>query len=398
MRRSARSPAASFGTVEVWTAAPWLGQGAAVRRLGALILSTALLAGPFAGGPAYAGGTARGHDHGGGHHGGALSWQETVVDPGQSFRGLDAVDRRTAWVTGGSIAMGGPGRVFRTTDGGRTWTDVSPADTDGLQFRDVEARSATEAVILAIGEGEASRIYRTTDGGATWSETFVNHDEAAFYDCMAFFPGGRHGLALSDPVDGRFRILATRDAGRSWTVLPDDGMPEAPTEGAFAASGDCLVTVGRTAYFGSGVGASRVFRSDDFGLTWTARDSTIPPGEAAGVFALAFRTPWQGIAVGGDFAAPADGVDAVAVTRDGRTWHNAGDLTHLAEDVAYLPRRGHRLIVTGQGGEVMGTSISLDGGRSWTRVSDLGYHALDCTADGSCWAAGGNGRVARVAP
>src|SRR4029450_3307671 len=72
-------------------------------------------------------------------HGGALSWSETVIDADQSFRGLDAVDRRTAWVTGGSATEGGPGRVFRTTDGGRTWEDVSPSDTGGLLFRDVEA-------------------------------------------------------------------------------------------------------------------------------------------------------------------------------------------------------------------------------------------------------------------
>jgi photosystem II stability/assembly factor-like uncharacterized protein len=360
-----------------------------MRLLGTLALST-LLVGSLVASPASAG------HHG--HHGhGQVSWEETVVDADQSFRGLDAVDRRTAWVTGGSATEGGPGRVFRTTDGGHDWEDVSPPDTGGLLFRDVEARSKKEAVVLAIGPGDASRIYRTTDGGRSWATAFVNDDPAAFYDCMSFYPGGRRGLALSDPVDGRFRILATRDSGRSWTVLPDDGMPEAPTEAAFAASGDCLVTAGRTAYFGSGGGASRVFRSDDYGLTWTATDSTIPAGEAAGVFALAFRTPKQGIAVGGDFAAPADGVDAVAVTRHGRTWRNAGDLAHLGEDVAYLPGRGHRLIVTGESGEVMGTSVSRDGGQSWTQVSETGYHALDCTRDGSCWAAGGTGRVARLA-
>jgi photosystem II stability/assembly factor-like uncharacterized protein len=368
-----------------------------MSRLGALVLSTTLLAGSLAAGAAYAGQGDRGHgpDHGHGH-GGGLSWQETVVDADQSFRGLDAVNRRTAWVTGGSATEGAPGRVFRTTDGGRTWADVSPPGTEGLLFRDVEARSARKAVILAIGPGDASRIYRTTDGGATWDAAFVNDDPAAFYDCMAFYPGGRHGLVMGDPVDGKFRILATHDFGRTWTVLPDDGMPEAPTEYGFAASGDCLVTAGRNAYFGSGGGAARVFRSHDRGLTWTATDSTIPPGEAAGVFALAFRTPGQGVAVGGDFADPADGVDAVATTRHGRTWRNAGDLAHLAEDVAYLPRHRHRLLVTGESGDVRGTSVSVDGGRSWTQVSENGYHALDCTRDGSCWAAGADGRVARV--
>ena len=80
-------------------------------------------------------------------------------------------------------------------------------------------------MVLAIGPGDASRIYRTTDGGATWDAAFVNDDPAAFYDCMAFFPGGRRGLAMSDPVDGKFRILATDDFGRSWSVLPNDRMP-----------------------------------------------------------------------------------------------------------------------------------------------------------------------------
>ena len=299
-------------------------------------------------------------------------------------------------MTGGSATEGGPGRVFRTTDGGRTWQDLTPPGTEGLLFRDVEARSARSAVALAIGPGDASRIYRTTDGGASWDAAFVNDDPAAFYDCMAFYPGGRRGLAMSDPVDGKFRILATEDFGRSWRVLPDEGMPEAPTEFGFAASGDCLVTAGHTAYFGSGGGAARVFRSDDFGLTWTATDSTIPAGEAAGVFALAFRTPRHGVAVGGDFEAPADGVDAVAMTGDGSNWRNVGDLKHLAEDAAYLPVPHHPLIVTGESGEVMGTSVSFDGGRSWKQVSETGYHALDCTRDGSCWAAGGGGRVARV--
>src|SRR4051812_14353376 len=243
------------------------GQGAGMPRLGVLALSTALVAGSLLGGAAYAGSAAAhggNHGHGHGHgHGGSLSWSETVIDADQSFRGLDAVDRRTAWVTGGDATPdGGPGKVFRTTDGGATWQDVSPPDTDGLSFRDVEARSAKTAVILAIGEGDASRIYRTTDGGATWDATFVNDDPAAFYDCMAFYPDGRRGLALSDPVDGKFRILSTRDFGRSWAVVPNKGMPEAPTEFGFAASGDCLVTAGHTAYFGSGGGAARIFRSD----------------------------------------------------------------------------------------------------------------------------------------
>lgn len=371
-----------------------------MRRLGTLplVLSTLLAVGVALAPATLASSGKAGHGASGSHgHGGhSLSWKETVVDADQSFRGLDAVNRRTAWVSGGSATDGAPGRIFRTTDGGRTWADLTPPGTEGLLFRDVEARSARVATVLAIGPGDSSRIYRTTNGGASWDAAFVNDDPAAFYDCMAFYPGGRRGLVMSDPVDGKFRILATDDFGASWSVLPSDGMPDASTEYGFAASGDCLVTVGRTAYFGSGGGQARVFRSDDFGLTWSASDSAIPPGESAGVFALAFRTPRIGVAVGGDFAEPADGVDAISTTRDGSTWTSAGDPAHLAEDVAYLPRLKHALVITGESGDVMGTSVSLDGGSSWRQISDSGYHALDCTADGSCWGAGGDGRVAVV--
>ena len=48
---------------------------------------------------------------------------------------------------------------------------------------------------------------------------FMNDEPTAFYDCMTFFDR-QHGLALSDPVDGRFRILETSDGGRSWEHRP----------------------------------------------------------------------------------------------------------------------------------------------------------------------------------
>ena len=67
-------------------------------------------------------------------------WSEKVLDADQNFRGLEAVSKKEAWVTGESLTDGGPARVFRTTDRGETWTDVSPDDTAGLSFRDVEVQ------------------------------------------------------------------------------------------------------------------------------------------------------------------------------------------------------------------------------------------------------------------
>lgn len=324
-----------------------------------------------------------------------LTWDESVVDPDQSFRGLDAVDSTTAWISGGSLS-GGAGKVYRTTDGGQTWQDVTPAGTEGLSLRDVEAQSADAAVVLSIGPGEDSRIWRTTDGGATWTETFRNTEEDAFYNCLDFYPGGKYGLAVSDPVDGKFRILATSDHGRSWDVLPTEGMPDSTGEYNFSASGDCLVIKGRDAWFGSGGASARVFHSTDRGLTWEATDSTVPAGEAAGVFGLAFRTPRHGVAVGGDFAAPAAGTDASAYTSEARRWTNGGDLAHLGEDAAWLSGSRSTVITVGESGDVAGSSVSHDDGVTWTQFDTTGFHTLDCTTDGSCWAAGGGGRVGRM--
>ncbi|MET8806463.1 oxidoreductase [Streptomyces sp. NPDC004546] len=315
-------------------------------------------------------------------------------DPGTPqvrFRGLAAVDRHTAWLAGTG------GTVLRTTDGGASWRNVSPPGAADLQFRDVEAFDARRAVVLAIGEGEASRVYRTDDGGATWTESFRNTDSKAFYDCLAFFDR-RHGLAMSDPVDGRFRILSTSDGGRSWRVLPPAGMPPAlDGEAGFAASGQCLVTSGpNDVWLATGGGAhARVLHSADRGLTWTAADTPVPAGDPAkGVFALAFRDRDHGLAVGGDYRPDQASPQAAAVTGDGgRTWAPAATPPPAYRSgAAWLPHSRTVALAVGP----TGTDLTTDAGRTWRTIDTGSYDTVDCTPDLSCWAAGEQGRVARL--
>ena len=293
-------------------------------------------------------------------------------------------------------ASGSAGTVLRTVDGGRNWASVGPPDTADLQFRDIEAFDARHAVALSIGEGEASRVYRTADGGRTWTETFRNDEPTAFYDCLAFFDH-RRGLALSDPVNGAFRILSTVDGGRSWRVLPPDGMPPALAgEFAFAASGTCLVTAARgghgSAWFATGGGATaRVFRTTDAGRHWTATDTPVPSGPSAGIYSLAFRDPWHGVAVGGDFNTPTVAPDAAARSRDGgRTWVLAQtEPGEYRSGSAWLA--GHAVLAVGP----TGSDLSTVGGRTWRRFDTGSFDSVDC-ARGACWASGENGRVARL--
>ena len=320
---------------------------------------------------------------------GAWRWAHRDVHTDQQFRGLDAVDRRHAWVGGSK------GGVWTTSDGGRTWRDVSPAGAEGLQFRDVEATDRRTVSVLAIGEGRASRIYRTQDAGRTWTRTFTNHDPRAFYDCMAFWPGGRRGLAVSDPVGGKFRILRTTDGGASWSVDDRSGMPRAfDGEFAFAASGTCLVTTGwRDAYLASGGAAARVFHTVNRGRTWSVTDSTIPASDAGGVFSLSFRNPERGLAVGGDFEAPEVGSDASASTIDrGRSWWNGGDLSGYRSGVDHVAGLRRTAVAVGP----TGSDVTSDAGRTWQPFSTDDFDAVHCTEDGACWASGPEGAVAKL--
>ena len=237
------------------------------------------------------------------------------------FRGISAVSQGVCW------AAGADGTYARTVDG-VNWTARQVPGAEKMVFRSVIAWDANHATLLAIGKGDASRIYHTEDGGANWALQFTNPDPNAFYDAIQFWDQG-HGIAVSDPVDGKFRILRTFDGGKSWKVLPNAGMPDAlKGEGAFAASGTCLVTHGsQDAWLATGSGPfSRVFHSSDRGMHWTVSSVPITAGtESAGVFGMAFRTAQEGIAVGGDYKNPDAGDNTIAVTTDGgQTWSALG--------------------------------------------------------------------------
>ena len=74
--------------------------------------------------------------------------------------------------------------------------------------------STTARRACSRSAGEKSRIYQTTDGGKNWAFQFRNRDPKGFLDALAFWDAD-HGIALGDPVDGRFTILSTNDGGKS---------------------------------------------------------------------------------------------------------------------------------------------------------------------------------------
>lgn len=351
-----------------------------LRKLSAVLLGLAVLA------------ATGGFTSSGPQSSGQPSWRLSDTGVTARFRGLAPVSDKVAWVAGSA------GTILRTTDGGRSWLSVGPPGTAELQFRDIEAFDAKSAVALTIGEGEQSRLYATSDGGRTWTETFRNQDPAAFYDCVTFLDR-RHGLALSDPVGGKFRILATSNGGRTWAVQPTTGMPDAlPGEFAFAASGTCLVSAdrwgGAHAWFATGGGASaRVFATTNGGRTWTVTDTPVPSGPSAGIYSLAFKDPWHGLAVGGDYNVPDSAPAGSATTRNGgRTWTTSPDVPGEYRSGAAWVGIGPVALTVGP----TGSDVSYDSGRSWTGFDSGSFDAVLCAPDRSCWASGELGRVAKL--
>jgi len=324
----------------------------------------------------------------------ASSWIEQTSQTTERLRGVSAASDTVAW------ASGNKGTVVRTVDGGSAWARVAVPGAEEFDFRDIEAFGPDRAYVLAIGPGDKSRIYKTEDGGRTWALQFTNPDSRAFYDAIAFWDA-KTGIAIGDPVNGRFTIIRTTDGGRNWTPVPPANIPDAlPGDGAFAASGTCLVVHGsRYAWFGSGGAArARVYRSTDQGLTWAVADTPIMAGNASsGVFSLAFSDPDHGIAVGGDYRLERQSGDNLAFTLDGGgiwTFAGATRLRSFRSAVAFVPgSKGRRLIAVGPGG----TDASDDGGSTWAPLGDDGFHALSISpAGGAAWAVGEQGRIGRL--
>jgi photosystem II stability/assembly factor-like uncharacterized protein len=211
---------------------------------------------------------------------------------------------------------------------------------------------------------------------------------------MAFWDE-KHGLVLSDPVNGRFYLLQTADGGKNWTQLPEKSRPEAlPQEGAFAASGTCLITQGdkHVWFCTGGAKAARVYRSEDRGQTWKVSETPLQAGiESAGGFSIAFRDAKQGIVVGGDYRKPDDATPSVALTRDGgQTWEKSDKPLPFRSGVDWAKDRWFAVGTSG-------SDVSADDGRTWKELDREKANSVRFTPAGTGWLVGPQGRIAKMA-
>lgn len=303
---------------------------------------------------------------------------------------MAAVSDRVAWVSGRQ------GTYTRTTDGGTTWTAAAVPGAESLEFRDVHAADEQRAVLLSAGPGDISRVYRTSDGGRSWSLSLTNPDAKGFWDCFAFWDADR-GLLWGDAVSGRHPVFVTADGGGRWDRLEGDAVPAAlPEEAGFAASGTCVATLGASdAWIGTGHAATpRVLRTSDGGRSWSASPAPLPAGPMAGITSLAFRDRERGIAGGGRISSP-DTPGSIALSSDGgRSWSPGGAVPFAGPVyvVAWVPGRPDSAVAAGP----KGLALSADAGKTWTLLDAGDWWSVGFAPSGAGWAVGPGGRIARL--
>lgn len=315
------------------------------------------------------------------------AWKTVDLGTDVTLRAVAVVDAQRFHVSGAK------GTHAVTDDGGRTWRNAAPPDGAALDFRGVAALDASTAILMSAGDGPAgqARLYRTDDAGKTWALAFETRLPGSFLDAVSF-RDARTGFVLGDPIDGRWFVLKTVDAGRTWTHL--DGPPVQPGEAAFAASNSALfLGPGRDVWIVSGgLAKGRVARSRDDGRTWTVADTPIAAGATSGLFGGLALDARRAVVVGGDYKDELRAGANLALT-DGRvvwTPPNAGT-PRLLEGVGRLDAR--TLVAVGP----RGTSVSADDGKTWRQVDDHAFHAIACRR-GTCVAAGAKGHVGVWAP
>lgn len=260
--------------------------------------------------------------------------------------------------------------------------------TSDLDFRDIEAFGENIAYLMSSGDGDKSRIYKTGDGGKSWTLQYSDQRAGFFLDSLAC-ESRTQCVALSDPVGGKFLILASDD-GLHWTELPRDKMPAAlPGEGAFAASGTAIAVCENGIYFGTGGPAARVWHSADRGLSWTVVETPVASGNvSSGIFSITCRGHVL-IAVGGDYRDPDNARRVAAYSTDsGSTWHLADQQPGGYRSAAVFVT-DRELVAVGTNG----TDISHDAGLHWQHADAMNMNAVSFSGRRG-WAVGPKGAIA----
>lgn len=263
---------------------------------------------------------------------GGVTWYDVSpsgVSPLGYAATIDFLDSTQGWVLIADSSDPFKGTMYRTTDGGATWTTISvPFGGGDIQFLDAD----NGWVMASLGAGAGSMgvaVFQTTDGGATWTQTYTNDPNQQGAGDSLPLGGLKDGLTALDMqtawiggviyAPGVIYLYQTKDGGRSWNQSPLQ-VPAGYEQGELETIGPEFIT-SSIAYLPVHVSSQNgvmlaVYISRDGGQSWLLTPTLIPQGGTL------------------DFVSPTDGFvwnsSVFYVTRDGaQTW------TTVSPDVAF---------------------------------------------------------------
>jgi photosystem II stability/assembly factor-like uncharacterized protein len=217
---------------------------------------------------------------------------------------LSATDTSLVWVgtgegNGRNSSSWGNG-VYKSTDGGGKWTSMGLAESHDIPAIAVDPRNADVVWVAALGHlwgrNKERGVYKTTDGGKTWTAVLQLGDSVGAADLVldpanpdvayasmymrlrtpwSFTSGG--------PVGG---IYKTTDGGKSWAKL-NTGLPAQTGRiglDIYEKNPHVLYAVVESDEGGASdiddikSRAGGVFRTDDGGATWRRMQPIAPRG------------------------------------------------------------------------------------------------------------------------
>ncbi len=142
-----------------------------------------------------------------------INSQVGLKDAASSYRDLRTasfIDANTGYVAGGSLVNTVQGAVFKTTDGGMTWSTMQYNDSSG-SVNGIYFLNASTGFLCG---GTRARIHKTTDGGTTWSDISTGLSGTNTYNAIFAIDENNIFVAFSTR-----RLYYTSNGGANWSLI-----------------------------------------------------------------------------------------------------------------------------------------------------------------------------------